>query len=61
MYRDGFLSDDHLCSSFWFYIKEANKNVEVKTYVAKYPNFFSGIENLLSVLSKSKGEYCQSN
>jgi hypothetical protein len=25
VYRDGFLSDDHLCSLFSFYIKEANK------------------------------------
>jgi hypothetical protein len=24
VHRDGFLSDDHLCASFSFYIKEAN-------------------------------------
>jgi hypothetical protein len=58
VYRDGFLSDDHLCASFSFYIKEVNKNDEVKKYVAKYPNFFTGIRSLLPVVSKSTSEYC---
>jgi len=61
VHRDGFLSDDHLCASFSFYIKEANKNAEVQKYVAKYPNSFSGIRNLLPVVSNNKSEYCQSN
>ena len=43
VYRDGFLSDDHLCSSFAFYIEEANKNSDVKEHLAEYPNFFEGI------------------
>jgi hypothetical protein len=61
VYRDGFLSDDHLCASFSFYIKEANKNDEVKEYVAKYSNFFSGIRNLFPAVSKSKSEYYHLN
>ena len=58
VYRDGFLSDDHLCSSFAFYIEEANKNSEVKKYLAQYPNFFDGIRRLLPVINNSKSSYC---
>jgi hypothetical protein len=61
VYRDGFLSDDHLCDAFSFYIEEANKNDEVKKYLAKYPNFFDGIRNLLPVVRNNKSKYCQSN
>jgi hypothetical protein len=43
VHRDGFLSDDHLCGSFSFYIEEANKNSEVNKYLVEYPNFFGGI------------------
>jgi hypothetical protein len=60
VHRDGFLSDDHLCDSFSFYIEEANKNSEVKKYLAEYPNFFGGIRNLLPVVKNNKSEYCQS-
>jgi hypothetical protein len=58
VYRDGFLSDDHLCSSFSFYIEEANKNSEVTQYIAKYPDFFGGIRSLLPVVRNSKSPYC---
>jgi hypothetical protein len=61
VYRDGFLSDDHLCDSFSFYIAEANKNSEVKKYLARYPNFFGGIRNLLPVIHNSQSKYCQPN
>jgi hypothetical protein len=40
VYRDGFLSDDHLCSAFAFYVEEANENSEVNTYLAEYPKYF---------------------
>jgi hypothetical protein len=30
VYRDGFLSDDHLCGSFAFYVEEANQNSEIQ-------------------------------
>jgi len=33
VYRDGYLSDDHLCSSFAYYIDEASKNSEVQKYL----------------------------
>jgi hypothetical protein len=59
VYRDGFLSDDHLCDSFSYYIQEANKNSEVKNYLAEYPKSFGGIRNLLPVIKSSKSEYCQ--
>jgi hypothetical protein len=59
VYRDGFLSDDHLCSSFAFYIEEANKNSEVKKYLAQYPNFFDGIRSLVPVINNSKSAYCK--
>jgi len=55
---DGFLSDDHLCDSFSFFIEEANKNSEVKKYLAEYPNFFGGIRNLLPAIKNSKSAYC---
>jgi hypothetical protein len=61
VYRDGFLSDDHLCDSFSYYIEDANKNSEVKNYLAKNPNFFGGIRNLLTVVHNSKSKYCQLN
>jgi hypothetical protein len=38
VYRDGFLSDDHLCDSFSYYIQEANKNSEVKKYLRSTRN-----------------------
>jgi hypothetical protein len=59
VYRDGFLSDDHLCSSFAFYIEEANKNSDVKKYLAEYPNLFNGIRGLLPVINNSKNSYCK--
>jgi len=59
VHRDGFLSDDHLCSSFAFYIEEANKNSDVKKYLAEYPNFFNGIRGLLPVINNSKSSYCK--
>ena len=58
VYRDGFLSDDHLCSSFSFYVEEANKNSEIKKYLAEYPNFFGGVRSLLLVVKNSKSSYC---
>jgi hypothetical protein len=59
VYRDGFLSDDHLCSSFAFYIEEANKNAEIKKYLAQYPNFFDGVRSLLPVINNGKSSYCK--
>ena len=59
VHRDGFLSDDHLFGSFSFYIEEANKNSDVKKYLAEYPNFFNGIRGLLPVINNSKSSYCK--
>ena len=58
VYRDGFLSDDHLCRSFSFYIEEADKNSEVQNYLAKYPNFFHGFRELLPAIKTSQSSYC---
>jgi len=33
----------------------------VKKYLAKYPNFFGGIRDLLPVVYNSKSKYCQAN
>ena len=58
VYRDGFLSEDHLCRSFSFYIEEADKNSEVQNYLAKYSNFFDGFRELLPAIKTSKSSYC---
>ena len=59
VYRDGFLSDDHLCGSFAFYVKEANENSEVKNYLAEYPSYFDGFRDLLTVIKNSKSSLCR--
>jgi len=59
VYRDGFLSDDHLCSAFAFYVEEANENSEVKKYLAEFPKYFGGFGDLLTVIRKSKSSTCQ--
>ena len=58
VYRDGFLSDDHLCGSFAFYLQEANENSEVKKYLAAYPTYFRGFRDLLTVIKNSKSSFC---
>jgi hypothetical protein len=58
VYRDGFLSDDHLCSSFSYYVDEASKNSEVQKYLAEYPNFFVGLRSLIPVIKNNKSTYC---
>ena len=58
VYRDGFLSDDHLCGSFAFYLQEANENSEVKKYLAAYPTYFRGFRDLLTVTKNSKSSFC---
>jgi hypothetical protein len=60
VYRDGFLSDDHLCSAFAFYVKEANENDEVIRYLGEYPKYFGGFRDLLAVIKRSKSSHCQS-
>ena len=59
VYRDGFLSDDHLCGSFAFYVEEANQNSEIKKYLEEYPKYFGGFRDLLIVIKKSKSSLCQ--
>jgi hypothetical protein len=59
VYRDGFLSDDHLCSSFAFYVEEAVENSEVKRYLAQYPRYFGGFRDLATVIKNSKSPLCQ--
>jgi hypothetical protein len=59
VYRDGFLSDDHLCGSFAFYVKEANENAEVTKYLAQYPSYFGGFRELLAVIENSKSPRCR--
>jgi hypothetical protein len=59
VYRDGFLSDDHLCGSFAFYVEEANENSEVTKYLAQYPNYFDGFRELLTTIRKSKSSLCR--
>ena len=58
VYRDGYLSDDHLCSSFAYYIDEASKNSEVQKYLVDYPNFFGGLRTLIPVVKNNKSAYC---
>ena len=60
VYRDGFLSDDHLCGSFAFYVEEANGNSEVKKYLAEYPRYFGGFRDLLDVVANNKNPLCRS-
>jgi len=59
VYGDGFLSDDHLCGAFAFYVEEANENFEVKKYLAEYPKYFGGFRGLLAVIKNSKSSSCQ--
>ena len=59
VYRDGFLSDDHLCASFAFYVKEAHQNFEVKKYMAENPEYFSGFRDLLTVIKNSNSSFCR--
>jgi hypothetical protein len=59
VYRDGFLSDDHLCASFAFYVKEAHQNSEVKKYMTEYPGYFSGFRDLLTVIKNSNSSFCR--
>ena len=59
VYRDGFLSDDHLCGSFAFYVQEANANSEVKKYLAAYPTYFAGFRDLLTVIKNSQSSFCR--
>ena len=58
VYRDGFLSDDHLCSSFSYDIDRTSKNSEVQKYLAEYPDFFDGLRNLIQVIDNNKSPYC---
>jgi len=58
VYRDGFLSDDHLCSSFSYYIDKTSKNSEVQKYLVQYPDFFDGLRNLIPVIKNNKSPYC---
>jgi len=59
VYRDGFLSDDHLCASFAFYVKEAHKNSEVQKYVEENPEYFGGFRDLLTVIRNSESLLCR--
>src|SRR5262245_53285725 len=59
VYRDGHLSDDHLCGSFAFYIEEANENSEVTKYLGQYPNYFGGFRDLLTIIKNSKSSSCR--
>jgi hypothetical protein len=59
VYRDGFLSDDHLCGSFAFYVEDANGNSEVKKYLAEYPKYFGGFRDLLTAITNSKSPSCK--
>jgi hypothetical protein len=58
VYRDGFLSDDHLCSLFSYYIDKTGKNSEVQKYLVQYPDFFDGLRNLIPVIKNNKSPYC---
>ena len=58
VYRDGFLSDDHLCSSFSYYIDKTSKNSEVQKYLVQYPDFFDGLRKLTPVIKNNKSPYC---
>jgi hypothetical protein len=59
VYRDGFLSDDHLCASFAFYVKEALQNSEVQKYMAENAEYFGGFRDLLTVIKNSNSPFCQ--
>jgi hypothetical protein len=59
VYRDGFLSDDHLCASFAFYVKEAHQNAEVQKYIIENPEYFGGFRDLLTVMKNSNSPLCR--
>lgn len=53
------LSEEELCGSFSVYAQEAEGNPEIKDYLKKNPQYFSGLPKLFDVVDHSQNQYCR--